>query len=80
MRCLIERLFLSLLEDIPPRRLPSKNLYLYGTSRVGKTMNSVNAIEDLGLSYYKKPPGDQWFDRYIDQKIIILEEFQSCFN
>ena len=31
-------------------------------------MNSVNAIEDLGLSYYKKPPGDQWFDGYIDQR------------
>ena len=34
----------------------------------------------LGLSYYKKPPGDQWFDGYIYQKIIILKEFQSCFS
>ena len=38
----------------------------------------LNAIEDLGLSYYKKLRGDKWFDEYIDQKIIIIIGWVNC--
>lgn len=70
----------QLREFVPPREERAKTHYLYGRTAVGKTWNTLCALRDLNCSFYKKPPGDQWFDGYEGQDIILLEEFHTCFK
>ena len=65
-------------EFIPPRRDPAKVLYLWGESGKGKTYSTQKVLNECGLTYFKKPPGNKWFDGYRQQDVLIMEEFTSC--
>ena len=64
---------------VPPREAPAKVLYLYGSTGLGKTTNTVAALKDLNIPYWKKQPGHKWFTGYRGEDVIIFEEFTSCF-
>lgn len=55
-------------------------LYLWGDTGRGKTMNTMKACDRKALSFYKKAPGHKWFSGYVDQDVVIFEEFASCFT
>ena len=62
-----------------PRVCRAKVLYLHGTTGCGKTTSTTNVLIELGVSWHKKMPACHWFDGYIGQQVLVLEEFQSCF-
>ena len=53
-------------------------LYLYGSPGSGKTYSTEKVCKTLGLSLWKKCPGNKWFDGYEGQDVILFEEFTSC--
>ena len=57
------------------RDCPAQVLYMWGPTGVGKTTSTEYVLQGLDLGYYKKPPGDRWFDGYNFQRIIIFDEF-----
>ena len=62
-----------------PRAHRAKVLYLHGATGCGKTTSTTNVLLELDMSWHKKLPASHWFDGYIGQKVLVLEEFQSCF-
>ena len=57
------------------RDCPAQVLYLWGPTGVGKTTSTEYILQGLDIGYYKKPPGDRWFDGYNFQRVIIFDEF-----
>lgn len=54
-------------------------LYIHGPKGCGKSENVQLALEKSKYTYYKKPPGEKWFDGYDQDDVCVLEEFQSDF-
>ena len=65
--------------DAPSRKAP-KVLYLSSMTGKGKTTNTARAIERSKMTYYTKPSMTKWWPRYHGQRVVVLEEFTSCFN
>ena len=63
-----------------PSETEVKVLFLYGTTGCGKTFSMHKVLTAAGIPYYKKPPGNKWFDGYTGQSVMVLEEFRSCLN
>lgn len=53
-------------------------LYLHGSPGSGKTFSTELVCKELGLTCYKKCPGNKWFDGYEGEDVIMFEEFTSC--
>ena len=70
----------SITKLAPARKGVAKVLYLYGKTGCGKTTSTHKVLEELDLSWFKKMPKSHWFDGYLGQQVLFLEEFQSCFN
>ena len=63
-------------------------LYVYGPTGTGKTTNILKTVQEMTGDMnirnhmYVKASGSKWWDVYMPykHKIILLEEFQSCFS
>lgn len=58
------------------RMWPMNVWWLFGTSGVGKS----RFIADKFPGAFWKQCGDQWFDGYAGEKVVVLDEFQSSFK
>lgn len=58
----------------------AKVLFPYGLTGSGKTFSTDKVCSELHINYYKKPPGDKWFDGYLGEEVMLLEEFRTCFT
>lgn len=66
-----------------PKRLESEKprvLYLHGSTGSGKTTSTRNVCLRSGMDYYVKSSGHRWWSSYDQQKVVLLEEFTSCFT
>ena len=52
-------------------RAPPKVILFYGKTGTGKTRRALEA----GIDVCKKPGDDKWFDGYVDQKILLIDDF-----
>ncbi len=52
---------------------------LWGNSGVGKSRLARECCRDLGLEYYSKDPGGLWWDGYVGQPAVILDDFEGRF-
>lgn len=64
----------------PARTSAPRVLYLHSGTGRGKTTNTMAAIRELGYTLYVKPSGVKWWPGYDGQRVVVLEEFQSCFT
>jgi hypothetical protein len=65
---------------IGARREAAAILYIHGPTGVGKTHTSMMTVDEMGYDLYKKSPGNQWFDGYMFEPVILFDEFTSCFT
>lgn len=66
----------------PERREPPTNLYLYGSTGVGKSKRAHELIErlqsDRGWScWYSFDNTLKWFDGYVGQEIVLFDDFRG---
>lgn len=58
-------------QRLAPEWRDLKVIVLWGPSGTGKTRTAVESSDD----YYIKDPTNKWFDGYVGQKTLILDEF-----
>ena len=58
----------------------AKLMFLHGATETGKSTSIDRVCGRMSLNYYKKPPSDKWFDGYMDESLIVTEEFRTCFT
>ncbi len=64
--------FQRLLEvTVDPRKADPKCILLYGPTGTGKSHWAMNRFPDA----YWKPPMSKWFDGYLDETTVIMDEF-----
>lgn len=47
----------------------------YGAPGTGKTRLVMEYARDLGVPYYKKPGNNKWWDGYMGEKVVIIDDF-----
>ncbi|HIB78384.1 MAG TPA: hypothetical protein EYO58_12435 [Flavobacteriales bacterium] len=57
---------------------PPKVFWFYGSSGSGKSREAfTQALKDPEIPYYSKSSGSKWWDGYLSESIVILDDFRA---
>lgn len=63
----------------PKERIKPKVMWYYGGTGVGKTKEAIEYANNINEEYYISMKNLNWWDGYIGQKVVIIDDFRKDF-